>query len=208
VNHVAQWDGERWSALDSGTNGTVHSLAADGSGGLYAGGVFSMAGGVQANYVARWDGTKWNSLGSGTNGTVNALAADSRGNLFAGGQFGAAGGKVSAFFAHWFDPSVVSTELPLVPPGRQALHQNYPNPFRSATTIPFTLTEATSVRLVIYDLAGRRIQTLVDRKYPEGEYSAEWDGRDASGQLVSSGVYLCRIQTGSYVQTRRVTLLK
>lgn len=74
-----------------GTSGNVYALAADGSGNLYAGGDFTVAGGVTANHVAKWNGSAWAALGTGTNYSINALAADGSGNLYAGGYFTTAG---------------------------------------------------------------------------------------------------------------------
>jgi len=70
-----------------GTNGNVYALANDGDGNVYAGGDFTLAGGVVVNRVAKWDGTIWSALGSGMNGTVLALAVDGYGNVYAGGEF-------------------------------------------------------------------------------------------------------------------------
>ena len=75
-----------------GTNSSIYALALDGSGGLYAGGAFTTAGGITADYIARWDGSAWSPLGSGMNDNVSALAVDGSGNLYAGGWFTTAGG--------------------------------------------------------------------------------------------------------------------
>ena len=80
------------SNLGSGMNLNVFTLAFDLSGNLYAGGVFTTAGGVPANYVAKWDGNIWSALGSGTNSIVRALQFDLSGNLYACGEFTTAGG--------------------------------------------------------------------------------------------------------------------
>jgi hypothetical protein len=78
-------------------NSTVYSLAVSG-GDLYAGGLFTTAGGAPATNIAKWDGTSWSALGSGMNNDVNALAV-SGSDLYAGGYFGTAGGKVSPYIA-------------------------------------------------------------------------------------------------------------
>lgn len=74
-----------------GTNGIVHAAVLDGSGNLYVGGEFSVAGDVDANNIARWDGMKWHALNTGTNDAVYALAVGSDGTLYAGGTFTSAG---------------------------------------------------------------------------------------------------------------------
>jgi len=107
VNHIAKWDGTKWSALGSGVfspyywNG-INALAMDGAGNLFAGGQFYTAGGVAVNNIAKWDGTKWSALGTGIiNGSVSALAVDGAGNLYAGGQFNTAGGVAVNNIAKW-----------------------------------------------------------------------------------------------------------
>jgi hypothetical protein len=85
VNRIAKWDGSNWSALGSGMNYAVLALAAS-SNGLYAGGVFTTAGGTTVNQIAKWNGSNWSALGSGVNSTVYALAA-SGSDLYAGGIF-------------------------------------------------------------------------------------------------------------------------
>ena len=62
--------------------------------------------------------------------------------------------------------------------------------------------------LKVYDLMGREVRTLVDREMPAGYHRVQWDGRDDYAQKLKSGVYLYRIQTGSFSQTRKVVLLK
>ena len=99
ASRIAKWDGSDWSALGSGANNPVDSLAVDG-GMLYAGGGFTTMGGVTVNRVARWDGTTWTALGSGTDGQVLALVA-SGGNLYAGGVFTTAGGVTVNSIAKW-----------------------------------------------------------------------------------------------------------
>ena len=115
ANYVAGWNGNVWSPLSSGTNGSVGTLAqydADGAGPLpprlYAGGSFTTAGGSPALYVASWDGTAWSPLGAGTNGYVGALTTyDSDGGgpgpvlLIAAGAFATAGAQPSRGIAAW-----------------------------------------------------------------------------------------------------------
>lgn len=91
---------------------------------------------------------------------------------------------------------------------RFALEQNVPNPFNPATTIHFTLPENAVVKLVIYDVAGRIVRTLVDEKRRADNYEVTWDGRDMHGDAVASGVYFYRISAGKHRATRKMVLLK
>ncbi len=108
VNHVAKWDGLRWSSLGSGTNGPVYAMVVydDGSGpAIFVGGTFSSAGGAGANSVAKWDGSAWSSVGAGLFGDVYALKVFDSGNnkqLIAGGWFYYAGnGNPAKMVASW-----------------------------------------------------------------------------------------------------------
>lgn len=110
ANGVARWDGTTWYPLGTGiTPGfNVRALAGysptAGPQALYAGGAFTIAGGVAANNIARWNGSSWTALGSGLNGTVHALQVYDDGggpDLYAGGFFTTAGGAPASNIARW-----------------------------------------------------------------------------------------------------------
>ena len=86
------------------------------------------------------------------------------------------------------------------------LEQNTPNPFNGSTEIPFALTRASAVRLVILDIRGRTIRTLISGRLDAGAHRAVWDGRDDRSGPVSSGIYLCRLDTDEGVRTRKLIL--
>ncbi len=93
-------------------------------------------------------------------------------------------------------------------PKRTALLPNYPNPFNPSTKIAFDLTGPTYVRLEIFDLAGRRVTTLVNEQTPGGRHVATWDGRDDRGRTQASGAYFYRLTAGNVMLTRPLTMLK
>lgn len=93
-------------------------------------------------------------------------------------------------------------------PSAFALHQNYPNPFNPSTTLEFALPAALPVSLVIYDLRGRQVVTILDRRLAPGYHQASWDGRDATGRVIPSGIYLARLESPQYSATRKMLLLK
>ncbi len=95
----------------------------------------------------------------------------------------------------------------VIPPGF-SLQQNYPNPFNPATNIVFELPGQAHVQLGVYNLLGQRVSVLLDESRPAGVYKLQWQGRDASGKTVPSGVYLLRLQAGGQVRIRSMTLLK
>jgi hypothetical protein len=88
------------------------------------------------------------------------------------------------------------------------LAQNVPNPFNPTTVIKFSIASDQPVRLVVYDVAGRRVRTLVDERRRANIYSVSWDGRNDQGQRVASGVYFYRLTAGKFTKTRKMMLLK
>jgi hypothetical protein len=98
-------------------------------------------------------------------------------------------------------------------PKQNRLLQNYPNPFNPETWIPYHLAEAGSVSLSIYDTTGNLIRTLPLGYQSAGFYqnqghAAYWDGRNAFGETVASGIYFYQLTTPSFQQTRRMLILK
>ena len=89
-----------------------------------------------------------------------------------------------------------------------ALHQNYPNPFNPTTTLKYDLPEAVNVRVMIYDLMGRKIRSLVNERQDAGFRSVQWNAADDLGLQVSAGMYIYTIHAGDFVQTRKMILLK
>ncbi len=88
------------------------------------------------------------------------------------------------------------------------LEQNHPNPFNPETTIRYSLAQAGEVRLVIYDLLGRSVRTLVNKQQQPGFYNITWDGRNEAGKSVAGGLYVYRLTAGDFVATKKMVLLK
>ena len=89
-----------------------------------------------------------------------------------------------------------------------ALHQNYPNPFNPITTLHYDLPEDSYVNIIIYDLQGHRIKTLLNDEQTAGYRSIQWDATNDLGQTVAAGMYLYTIQAGDFRQTKKMVLLK
>jgi hypothetical protein len=89
-----------------------------------------------------------------------------------------------------------------------ALNGNYPNPFNPVTTINYQLSSPSDTELIIYNLKGQKIRTLVDDYRDAGMKSAQWNGKDDSGRDVSSGVYFYRLSAGKYNKTMKMILMK
>jgi len=104
----------------------------------------------------------------------------------------------------------VQETSPVSLPQAFLLGQNFPNPFNPSTSISFSvpLGEKPLVTLGVFDLRGRLVRSLVDSRKESGTYTVFWDGRDERGREMSSGVYFCRMQAGSFSQVRKMVLLK
>ncbi|MCB0300668.1 MAG: T9SS type A sorting domain-containing protein, partial [Calditrichaeota bacterium] len=85
---------------------------------------------------------------------------------------------------------------------------NYPNPFNPSTIIRFQLTHASDVKLHIYNMLGQEIKTLLDAQQPAGEHRIIWNGQNENGEPGASGVYLLRMESGHFQQTRKLLLLR
>ena len=88
------------------------------------------------------------------------------------------------------------------------LDQNYPNPFNNSTVIRFSLPIAGSISLSIYNLAGQKVASLVSGARVRGEYSIHWDGTDDSGSTLATGIYLCRLRSSTYQETKKLLLVR
>ncbi len=93
-------------------------------------------------------------------------------------------------------------------PGAFTLMQNYPNPFNPATSITYSLPEASRAALRIYNVNGQEVQTLVNDLQGAGTYTVRWDGRTSAGTPAASGIYFYRLEAGAFSQTRKMVLMK
>ena len=98
ANYIAQWNGSTWSALGTGANAPIQSMAIAPNGDLYVGGDFTNVGGVSVSALARWNGSAWSDVGGGvdyvdptTTPRIDSLAFDAAENLYVGGTFDQAG---------------------------------------------------------------------------------------------------------------------
>jgi hypothetical protein len=100
-------------------------------------------------------------------------------------------------------------DLTVITPDDFVLRGNYPNPFNPSTTIRFTLPISKKVSLVVYDMLGREVKTLVaDQVYQNGTHDVIWDGTNDGNQSVASGNYIYTLTFGNYTKSGKMTLLK
>jgi len=108
--------------------------------------------------------------------------------------------------AHNTNRVTPATQNPL--PQFHFLAQNFPNPFNAATTISYGLAHAGQVKILIYDILGQQLRTLVNQHQPAGNYRASWNGKNEQGEWVASGIYVCTLQTGNFSAQRKLLFLK
>ena len=100
--------------------------------------------------------------------------------------------------------SIIDETLPIT----YNLYNAYPNPFNPITTLRYELPETGLVNIIIYDMLGRQVRTLLNQAQDAGFKSVIWDATNDYGKPVSAGIYLYQIQAGEYMQTKKLVLLK
>ena len=105
-------------------------------------------------------------------------------------------------------PGLMSVEQTGGIPHSFGLEQNHPNPFNPSTTITVNLAQRTSVRLVIHNVVGQEIATLMNDTYDAGRYTVTWNGKDDRGFQAATGVYLYRLEAGDFSATKKMVMVK
>jgi predicted CXXCH cytochrome family protein len=93
-------------------------------------------------------------------------------------------------------------------PTAYALGQNYPNPFNPSTTINFSLPEAGTVVLQVYTISGELVNTIAQGEFPAGNFKVTWNATDSRGAQVASGMYIYRLQSGTFSSVKKMIMLK
>jgi photosystem II stability/assembly factor-like uncharacterized protein len=183
------FDGAKWNRSDSALTGQyITSLVSYGSN-IFAG---TYTSGVFASFN---NGITWKSISDGlTDSSVVSLVVHNS-NLFAATSSGVWRRQLSEI------TSVSSPNKTL--PENYSLEQNYPNPFNPTTIISYTLSKASFVKLKVYDVLGREVQRLVNEYKNIGKYSVTFNGSS-----LSSGIYFYELHAGSFIQTKKLILLK
>lgn len=151
------------------------------------------------------DDTKWLAEGRDVLGTAVVATIDSRTT----DGFLTVATHGSGVYSSQVVVTSVNEQARRAVPSEYVLHNNYPNPFNPSTTISFTIPAADKVSLKIYDLQGALVATLLDGDaLSGGSHQRVWDGRNSSGAAAASGVYLYRLHTPVFSETKRMLLLK
>jgi hypothetical protein len=104
--------------------------------------------------------------------------------------------------------SSLSDNAPIKNPEGYSLKQNYPNPFNPSTTIQYNMPERGDAKIIIYDMNGRVVKEIERNGSAAGLNSLIWNGTDNLNQKVSSGVYMYQIQAGTFVEAKKMIMLK
>lgn len=185
-------NGENWTETGSISAFPVEVLVINSDGHIFAG-----TGGTGV-YRSIDNGDNWIQIVDGLTDfdwIVDSFAIDSTGIIFAGTSQGGVFRSVETTTS----VSEIAGEIPT----SFTLEQNYPNPFNPTTTIKFSLPQWGQVTLKVYDVAGRKVTTLLDGELSAGEHGVTFEGKD-----LSSGVYFYRLQSGQFVQTQKLLLVK
>ena len=202
---------EQWTARYDGPGSALeqpYGMAVDALGNVYVTG-YSAESGVNFDYAT----VKYNSSGTQQwadryNGPANgsdaaySIAVDGLSNVYVTGGSTGSGSNNDYATIKYSQPigiSPISGEMPTA----FSLSQNYPNPFNPATNIEFAVPKSTFVKLVVFDVSGRELETLVSQNMTAGIYKAEWDA-----SKYSSGIYFYRLEAEGFLKTSKMMLLK
>ncbi len=187
-------NGTSWTAAGL-TNANVSALAISGTN-IFAGTIYTGVsnGGI---FLSTDNGTSWRAVNTGlTNTNISSLAV-SETDLYAGTNGSGTWRRPLS------DMITAVKESKNEIPTTYSLSQNYPNPFNPSTTISFALPSRSFVSLKVFDILGRELSTIVSGELQAGTYNRQWNAAN-----MSSGVYFYRLQAGSFIETKKLLLLK
>ncbi|MCU7511399.1 MAG: carbohydrate binding domain-containing protein [Bacteroidota bacterium] len=113
----------------------------------------------------------------------------------------------------WFGFEMYKNGATPVSPGAQGiqsykLEQNYPNPFNGITAAKYYVPFESHIKIDVFDALGRRVKSLIDRNQPRGVYTIRWEGKDDNNEDVSSGIYFMSLKSGSFLEIKKLVMLK
>jgi hypothetical protein len=161
-------------------------------------------------FYAGWNGTTWSTP---SRLSVNGFACDTvygkvrAGYKLGGGDdclaiwAGSGGGGIYATRACQTTTGLTNNNNEI--PKSFALQQNYPNPFNPTTVIKYSIPQNSAVKMTIYDMTGRAVKTLVNQNMSPGNYEVSFDASN-----IASGIYFYKLEAGSFVSTKKMTLIK
>jgi len=180
--------GENWLQINNGLSGLVtRCIVIDSEDHIFMGG--------SSVYRSIDNGDNWVKIEDGLYSTPLSLAVNSNNKIFAGTT------GAGVFYLTEVPTSVDYFQTLTL--SNFTLQQNYPNPFNSATAIQYSIPHRCNVTLKVYDILGKEVTTLVNEEKDQGVYTINFDANN-----LASGLYLYRIQAGSFVETKKMILMK
>ena len=193
ATNVARWNGAEWDSL--GNPPTVVFTTCIHEGNLFIGAGFGPE-------VAYWDGEAWESLGSGVNpGWANAMTSY-EGSLYVTGGFQTVGNKPALHIARWTANRTAVEDVP-----GPILLQVSPNPVTSQADLHYHVRAPGQVSLTLYDIAGRRVATILDEFRTSGNYRQSWDRR-VNGHRLPAGVYYLVLNSATQRDEQKLIIVK
>jgi hypothetical protein len=203
---AAKWVPSFFKSVAMGTNGTVTWTVNPKSAGNFAVQLFYQNYATTQTATIKWDGATVAtvSLPAKTDSTgVNVLAYPPTFPVTTGSHtLSVTTSGINLDFVQ-FQKVVVGVPPENGLPTVFALEQNYPNPFNPSTTIQFSLPRASDTKLIVYNVLGQRVATLVNEHMTAGVHSVQFDAKS-----LATGVYFYRLEAGSYVTSKKMLLLK
>ena len=135
------------------------------------------------------------------NSAPNAFKVDNNNKIYISGMIGDNNVSNMGTIKYPQNTSIIKNSEELI--NNYSLFQNYPNPFNSSTNIKFQISKSSEVKLIIYNILGKELQYLVDKKLSPGNYEIKFEGIN-----LPSGVYYYKLVTGNFVSTKRMVLIK
>lgn len=187
-------------------NATVHNLIVKGNYAFtsyYSAGfrVFDISNPAQITIAAEYDTNPL--TGEGLHGAFGVYPLAPSGNIYVSDW------DNGLFIFSFSDSSVTNSDPPgMALPDNFKLHQNYPNPFNPNTTIQYELPHQTPITIVVYNMLGEKVSTLISTVESAGVHAVEWDGKDDLQNPVPSGIYFYQMSAEGFSEARRMILLK
>jgi Secretion system C-terminal sorting domain len=211
-SNIARFDGTKWHPLGTGaggyfcspSNGYINDMKVC-AGELYAGGMFTEIGGIDANKIAKFNGNRWCQVEYGLDMRPRSMEVYNNDLIINGDFYSASGILANNVVKYTPVPNLTGSVNNSTMPGEFSLMQNYPNPFNPTTKIKYSVKRETSnVKLVIYDVTGKEIAALVNQAQRPGIYETEF-----SGSGLSSGVYYYSLLVdGERIDTKKMAIIK
>jgi hypothetical protein len=205
IDGEAEWDysGESVSINSAGDRVAIGAQTNDGTA--------SNAGHVR---VYEYSNSSWTQIGSDIDGEAAddwsgySVSMNSAGDRVAIGAIGNDGSDSDAGHVRVYSLIELFIDREQLLSDKFTIDQNYPNPFNPVTKLRYAIPKNGLVTIIIYDMLGRQVKTLVNQAQDAGYKSVIWNATNDYGKPVSAGLYLYQIQAGEYMQTKKMVLLK